>query len=272
MLEALQAELTTLRRELYDREVEHGESLGSLALGISKTQFMEGRAGYSLCLDLHHLGTRLSALQLQWLLQDSGEYRCAVRGGQLFGERLVQAPSAPRKRQLAVNPGMACVVAGGTKGLGLQYGQQLVRQGCRALVLTSRSGLLSKQELIELAQQGGWGRVGGRAGSEPLDGASCTCCGIFPAAASLTSTLVIRLLPLIPAGAGVFVAQRDASDTGHNQQLAEWLHNHLPAVQTYAHAAGVLGLDLIPDLTAEQFARVVKPKASAVLQGSSCQC
>ena len=136
-------------------------ALGSLAQGVSKTQFMEGRAGYSMCLDLHHLGTRLSSLQLQWLLQDSGEYRCAVRGGQLFGERLVQAPSAPRKRQLAVDPAMACVVAGGTRGLGLQYGQQLVRQGCRALVLTSRSGLLSKEGLIELAQQGGCaGRVG----------------------------------------------------------------------------------------------------------------
>ena len=70
----------------------------------------------------------------------------------------------------------------------------------------------------------------------------------------------------------MFVAQRDASDTCHNQQLAEWLHNHLPAVQTYAHTAGVLGFDLIPDLIAEQFARVVKPKANAAAEDSSCQC
>ena len=64
----------------------------------------------------------------------------------------------------------------------------------------------------------------------------------------------------------MYVAQRDASDASHNQQLSEWLHNHLPAVQTYAHAAGVLGFDLIPDLAAEQFCRIVKPKASAVLE------
>lgn len=76
----------------------------------------------------------------------------------------------------------------------------------------------------------------------------------------------------IYAGAGVFVAQRDASDTIHNQQLAGWLHNHLPAVQSYAHAAGVLGFDLILDLTAEQFARVVKPKASAVFFMVGWQC
>ena len=131
-----------------------GCSFGSLAQGLSKTMFMEGRQGYGVCLDLHPTAPGLTAAQLHWLLRDSGEYCCAVRGGQLYCERLVQPWSRPRPRPLLVQRGMSCVVAGGTKGLGLQYGCQLVQRGCRSLVLTSRSGLLTKDQLIELAHQG----------------------------------------------------------------------------------------------------------------------
>ena len=67
---------------------------------------------------------------------------------------------------------------------------------------------------------------------------------------------------LVPwcSGAAVFVAHRDASDSVHGHQLAHWLHNHLPAVQMYSHAAGLLGFDLIPDLTPQQFGSIVQPK------------
>lgn len=58
----------------------------------------------------------------------------------------------------------------------------------------------------------------------------------------------------------MFVAHRDASEPAHNRQLAHWLHNHLPAVAVFGHAAGLLGFDLIPDLTPQQFARIVSPK------------
>ena len=131
-----------------------GCTFGSLAQGLSKTLFMEGRQGYGVCLDLHPTAPGLTAAQLHWLLRDSGEYCCAVRGGQLYCERLVQPWSCPRPRPLLVQRDMSCVVAGGTKGLGLQYGCQLVQRGCRSLVLTSRSGLLTKDQLIELAHQG----------------------------------------------------------------------------------------------------------------------
>lgn len=60
----------------------------------------------------------------------------------------------------------------------------------------------------------------------------------------------------------MFVAGRDAADPAHNCKLAAWLHSHLPAVQVYGHAAGLLGFDLLPDLTASKFGAVVKPKAS----------
>jgi len=60
----------------------------------------------------------------------------------------------------------------------------------------------------------------------------------------------------------VYVARRDAADPAHNHVLAAWLHDHLPAVQVYGHAAGLLGFDLLPDLTADTFGAVIKPKAS----------
>lgn len=134
------------------------ELLGSLAQGVSKTLFMEDREACGTCVDLpaETSNPSLSAPQLAWLVQHSGEACCALRGGQLFAERLVRQPSVPRQRlpSLQCQPGMACVVSGGTRGLGMQFAQQLVARGCRALVLTSRSGLLGKQQLAELASQG----------------------------------------------------------------------------------------------------------------------
>ena len=133
-------------------------ALGSLAQGASKTLFMEDREACGTSLDLPVDGSspHLSASQLAWLLQSSGESCCALRGSQLFAERLAPQPSVPCQRlpSLSCQPGMACVVSGGTRGLGLQFAQQLVAKGCRTLVLTSRSGLLSRQQLAELAAQG----------------------------------------------------------------------------------------------------------------------
>ena len=60
----------------------------------------------------------------------------------------------------------------------------------------------------------------------------------------------------------MLVARRDAADVAHGRALAAWLHNQLPAVQVYGHAAGLLGFDLVPDVTADRFGRIVKPKVS----------
>lgn len=131
-------------------------ALGSLAHGVFKALFSEDRAACGILLDLdtQRCTPSLTAKQLQWLLSDSREHSCALRGSQLYGARLVQQASAPRSRPVALHPGMACVVTGGTRGLGLQYARQLARCGCRTLVLTSRSGMLSRAELADLAQSG----------------------------------------------------------------------------------------------------------------------
>eukprot|EP00887_Chlorella_sp_A99_P003342 scaffold26.g3342.t1 len=61
-------------------------------------------------------------------------------------------------------------------------------------------------------------------------------------------------------GAAVFVVHRDAGQPSHGAGLAAWAHEELPAIQLLAHAAGVSGYDLLPDLTAETFASVAGPK------------
>jgi 3-oxoacyl-(acyl-carrier-protein) synthase/NAD(P)-dependent dehydrogenase (short-subunit alcohol dehydrogenase family)/acyl carrier protein len=66
---------------------------------------------------------------------------------------------------------------------------------------------------------------------------------------------------LAALGAAVHVRACDAASARQCAELASWLHEHMPAVQVFAHAAGVLAFDLLPDLTPEAFAAVVAPKA-----------
>ena len=65
-------------------------------------------------------------------------------------------------------------------------------------------------------------------------------------------------------GSACFVIECDAADPKAAAKLAAWAHDRLPAVQTLAHAAGVLGYDLIRDMSPEAFRRVVEPKTASV--------
>ena len=52
----------------------------------------------------------------------------------------------------------------------------------------------------------------------------------------------------------------DTGDAAASRRVAAWMSNHLPAVQTYAHAAGALGYDSIADMEPEAFWDVCRPK------------
>lgn len=52
----------------------------------------------------------------------------------------------------------------------------------------------------------------------------------------------------------------DASKYEDNQKLIRWLHESMPAVQFFIHAAGVLAFDTIADITRDTFNDVVAPK------------
>lgn len=189
---------------------------GACAVGVSKARFMEDRTGHATAIDIDPASQPLSARQLAWLLQSS-EAAVAVRTGHMFVERLETsstcAASRPR-RKLVLNPGMCCVVTGGTKGLGLQYAKYLAQAGCKRLVLTSRGGELNEAEAEQLRK----------------------------------------------LGTEVVVKACDAGDTASCAAFATWLHETMPAVQLFVHAAGLIRFDLVPDLTKDAFESEVMPK------------
>lgn len=208
--------------------------LNALAKGVHRTAFHEDRSQYGVHLDLDDLNP--TAGELNWLMQRSKEFCCAMRGGHFFGQRLVRQPWLPRDRHhTIVNQGGTCIVTGGLKGLGLAYGVQLAKGGCNALVLASRSGVLAVRDLSLLA--------GG---------------GVSYAKPHMLWVGAHR--NVLFAGIATFIVQQDASDPSLCRQVASWAHNHLPSVHVSAHAAGVPAFDLLADLGWKQFADVVLPK------------
>jgi acyl transferase domain-containing protein/NADPH:quinone reductase-like Zn-dependent oxidoreductase/acyl carrier protein/NAD(P)-dependent dehydrogenase (short-subunit alcohol dehydrogenase family) len=190
-----------------------------LASAVSKTRFMEDRPSHGINLSyVHSSNSSLllpSARQLQWLLTTSGETCAVVKHGALYVERLSLGHSAVKPRRgLKLKPTMCCVVTGGTKGLGLDCAKQLAREGCKQLVLTSRSGTLATEDAAEFA--------------------------------SLGTSVVVKCC--------------DASNPNDCTALAIWLRENMPAVQVFAHAAGVISFDLLPEMTQEVFEATVLPK------------
>jgi hypothetical protein len=120
--------------------------MNGLAKGVHKTSFHEDRGQYGVYLDVDSF--KSTTQELSWLMQSSKEFCCAMRGGHLYGQRLVRQTTVARhRRQPITNQGGTCIVTGGLKGLGLAYAFQLAKGGCHALVLASRSGILADQDL-----------------------------------------------------------------------------------------------------------------------------
>jgi len=188
-----------------------------IASAVAKTRFMEDRPSHGISLDYVQSNTSLlpSAQQLQWLLTSSGETCASIKHGDLYVERISMGNDAGKPRTgLKLRPTMCCVVTGGTKGLGLQCAKQLAREGCKQLVLTSRSGALEPEDSAEF---------------EGL-------------------------------GTSVIVKCCDARSAKDCAALAIWLRENMPAVQIFAHAAGIISFDLLPDMTQEAFEASVLPK------------
>jgi NAD(P)-dependent dehydrogenase (short-subunit alcohol dehydrogenase family) len=72
-----------------------------------------------------------------------------------------------------------------------------------------------------------------------------------------------QLAELARRGTAVFVVGCDAGNAAAAAVVRRWVRERLPAVQTYAHAAGALGHDLIPDVTPEAFLDVIRAKVHA---------
>ncbi len=69
---------------------------------------------------------------------------------------------------------------------------------------------------------------------------------------------------LASTGVHCFTVQLDAANPEVAAKLAAWVHDRLPPVQTFAHAAGVLGQANIREMSPEAFEQVVAPKMASM--------
>jgi KR domain len=91
-----------------------------------------------------------------------------------------------------------------------------------------------------------------------------------------------QLAELVQQGTAVFVVKCDAGISTAMAEVQRWVGERLPAVQTYAHAAGALGYDIIPDVTPQSFLDVTRAKVRhrviartalpSVIEQPSCGC
>ena len=74
---------------------------------------------------------------------------------------------------------------------------------------------------------------------------------------------LIALVEDTPSAA-VFLVAADASSPRALQHVTSWAHENLPAVGNYVHAAGLIGLDSIADVSEERLWEVASPKVLGV--------
>jgi NAD(P)-dependent dehydrogenase (short-subunit alcohol dehydrogenase family) len=108
----------------------------------------------------------------------------------------------------------------------------------------TRSGIKLEQGLgLEYAQQ--------------LVAAGCRCLVLTSRAGTLPASV---LREFAAAGVAAFAVAADFSDAASAAAVLEWAREHLPAVEHYAHAAGVSGFALLGDLSDGQLWEVARPK------------
>ena len=72
--------------------------------------------------------------------------------------------------------------------------------------------------------------------------AGCRCLVLTGRSPTLT---LETLADFAAAGVAVFTVAADAGDPAAWQSLLRWAHERLPAVQHFAHAAGITGFDML---------------------------
>lgn len=68
------------------------------------------------------------------------------------------------------------------------------------------------------------------------------------------------LIGLASKGVIIFTARVDAADSAAVSVLLEWVHENLPHLGQVAHAAGVSGFHMLPDMADDDLWHVAQPK------------
>ena len=86
---------------------------------------------------------------------------------------------------------------------------------------------------------------------------------------SRSGTLPLEVLQEFAwAGVTVFTVSADSGDAEESAAALRWAHEHLPAVQHYAHAAGVSGFAMLDNMNEADFWDVAKAKVDFVTLSS----
>ena len=157
---------------------------------------------------------------LQWLVEDSKEYCTALRYGRLYAERLVASPHC-RLRPAVPHP--------------LSYpSTTIVSGGAKGLGLESTRRALQP---------------------------GCQCVVATSRRPQLSKQELIALVEENPnASSAIFMVAADSGDEAAMQRVTSWAHENLPAVGNYVHAAGLIGLDSISDVSDDRLWEVAHPK------------
>lgn len=110
---------------------------------------------HCVCLDLDY---RNDADQINALFSQlhtvSDESRLALRDGDRYGSRLIEANLPPAKKQTFINPKATYLITGGLGKLGQFLAEWLSSMGAKHIILCSRSGKISPELSAQMTGQG----------------------------------------------------------------------------------------------------------------------
>lgn len=87
----------------------------------------------------------------------------------------------------------------------------------------------------------------------------CPCLVATSRRPQLSKEELIRLVEDRPTSA-VFMVAADSGSAAAMQRITSWAHENLPVLQDYVHAAGLIGLDSIADVSEDRLWEVACPK------------
>ena len=98
----------------------------------------------------------------------------------------------------------------------------------------------------------------------------CKCLVATSRRPQLSKEELISLVQDHPASA-VFLVAADSGSAAAMQRVTSWAHENLPVVENYVHAAGLIGMDNIADVSEERLWEVARPKVTGVHAPSNAQ-
>ncbi len=216
--------------------VRDGDEVNPFALplwGLGRTVALEHPERWGGLIDLGKGEPQALAQQIHQEIQaDDEEDEVAYRDGQRFAARLATANRPDADDEITLSGTDAYLITGGLGNLGLQVARRLVQQGAQHLVLTSRTGLPSRDKWGSLDPDS---EIGKRA------------------------TAVLSLEQL---DATVTIIKADVTDDAAVRQLFDRFGYDLPALRGVVHAAGVVSTKPLAEMDVEALRFVFGPKVS----------